>query len=154
MYDLISVDVRTLAMRYALSSDPHSSRDSELIGIWDKLKELIDTGILQEIIDNDDPIDGMVPVYFYNLEGGITESYAEPDSKSDITYDGIALNNYTFFYNKKDAVKDGVSDLERDISIISTQISSIEFELDKKKKLLETHKKWLDNLTMEFSKMM
>jgi hypothetical protein len=151
VYDLISVDVESLSMRYALSGEPHHSGDAELIGIWDKLKELIDTGILREIIDNNDPIEGMVPVYFYNWEGNIVESYTEPDN-SKITYDGISLYDYTYFYNKKDAIKDGISHLEHDILLINNQISTREFELNEKKKLLETHMEWLDKIAMEFSK--
>jgi len=66
IHRLINVNKKTLELKYALDTfnDGRSAiRNKELEFIWDKMKELIESGEIKEIIEGNDEIENPLPVY-------------------------------------------------------------------------------------------
>lgn len=151
-HDLISVNKKTMGMRYALDTfheGRKSIKDQELEAIWDKLEEIIKTGLLPEIIAGFDniPEDKRIPV-FYEHNHEIIESYCDALGWPNVTYDGVLMYNNTHYPTRKQAVDEAIKEMLASIKIrkerreeLEADIESINIEIKLDEEFLEKLKK-------------
>lgn len=144
--DLV-LDINTMKIRII----KEYSRTIEIY--HDKLQKLIDNGKILEVLDGDDPIDGMVKVYSIE-QGKLKESYCEPFIKDEsdivkgfrklnITSSGRLIYRNKYFESKIDALTNGVKIQQELICSIENQIGQLDI---KKIELLETLKYLKENI--------
>jgi len=112
-HNLISVDKKTLKLKYALDTF-HKGREAisheELEFIWDKLEELIKSGEIQDIINGNDEITPeMIPV-FYVEDGEVIKEYSEACEWPNMTHSGDQIYNNTHFKTIMEAIEYGIND--------------------------------------------
>lgn len=112
-HNLISVDKKTLKIKYALDTW-NTGRQSvghheELGFIWDTLQELINNGEIHDIINGNDEIDNPLPVY--TIEGGkLIETWTDEYGWPNTTIDGTIMYENTHFKTRKQAIENGIRD--------------------------------------------
>jgi hypothetical protein len=135
-HDLISVDKKTLKLKYALNTNGDIrggsyDRSDELIFIWDKLQELIDSGEIHAIITEDDVLENPLPVF--TCEGGelistFTDAYGWPNT----TITGELMYDNTWFKTDQEAINYGIKENFYYIESIKEQIEQKKKELSEK----------------------
>ena len=106
-HDLITVDKGTLLVKYALDTfkqGREAIRSKELEAIWDKLHELIKSGEIKEIIQENDVIDNPIPVY-ESRDGEVFSHVTDKIEWPNTTHTGRLIYNNTFFATRKEAVE-------------------------------------------------
>lgn len=155
--DLISVDKDTLHLTYALDTFNQgrkalaSERQSELLFIWDKLKELIDSGEIKDIIEGKDIIENPLPVFTVSdgeLIESVTDKYGWPNTDDN----GVMIYENTHFNNREEAIEYGikgykydVDDYEKMVKEAKQKVISLESDLQKYKDII-THLNNLKNI--------
>lgn len=153
-HNLINLDKKTLKVKYALDTwnegraALETNSNTELLFIWDKLHELIESGEIQDIINGDDVIENPLPV-FYIEEGLLVESSTDEYGWPNTTIEGYIMYENTHFDNKEDAIKQGISEHEAFKRLLEEQIEEREKELKEKHKDLE----WIKQVIADFSSM-
>lgn len=146
--ELITVDSKTMKIKYALDTfreGRKSISSEELEFIWDTLMELIKTGELKTIIENDDPIDGMFPVYCCE-DGKIEKKYADVFGWPHSTHDGTLMYENTFFKTEREAIEDGIKDMIAAVEMETRHMAQKAEELHEAKQGLQKYTDYLNNL--------
>jgi len=146
-HDLISVDKKTMRISYALDTfrkgRPSVDNKDDLGGIWDQLQKLIDSGILAEIIANDDPItDSCVKVYTYR-GGKVIEKYAYEFGWPNSTVDGEMMYKNTHFLTFDDATQRGINEETAAVNSLDRRLKELE---ERKRKAFEELRVCQENL--------
>jgi hypothetical protein len=151
-HDLISVNKKTLKVKYALDTfregrkclegKSNSKGENELLFIWDKLHELIDSGQIQDIINGKDEIDNPLPVF--TVEDGkliesVTDKYGWPNTDDD----GICMYENTHFPTAKQAIEYGISEYKAGKENTIRRIEELENDLSKVKQRLSTYESYI-----------
>lgn len=137
-HDLFSVNKKTLRIRYALDTWREGRKclegksNEELLFIYDKLHELVNSGEIQEIINGKDDIENPLPVYTVR-NGKLIESFTDEYGWPNCDDEGYTMYENTHFDNPKQALQYGIKEAEAGISISSRRISDLESELKKAK---------------------
>ncbi len=109
---LITVHKETLEVKYALDTF-HKGREAlgnaELIFIWDKLHELIESGAIKDIISGDDVLNNPLPVFTVD-EGRLIETFTDEYGWPNVTIDGTMMHENDYFKTKEEALKYGISE--------------------------------------------
>ena len=133
-HDLISVNKKSLKIRYALDtwnegrlSVKHANE--ELLFIWDKLQELIDNGQIKDIIDGVDIIENPLPVYTVK-KGELIESFTDKYGWPNTTINGEIMYNNVWFKTKQEAIKYGIEEYTAGLSILGRRKQECESDLD------------------------
>ena len=79
--------------------------------IFDKLDELIASGEIADIIEQNDEIDNKIPV-FYISKGELKESHTDEFGWPNTTFDGHMMHNNTHFKTKEEAIAYGIREHE------------------------------------------
>jgi len=147
-HDLIKVDKETLKVKYALDTfhegrkclegKSNSKGENELLFIWDKLHELIESGEINDIINGKDIIENPLPVF--TVENGVvvesvTDKYGWPNTDDD----GICMYENTHFPTKKQAIEYGIEEYQAGANNATERIEDIEKDLTKVKERLNTY---------------
>jgi len=139
--DLISVDKKTLRIRYALDTF-HEGRKSlenktntELLFIWDKLQGLIDSGEIHDIINGNDEIENPLPVWTFE-DGKLIETYTDKYGYPNTTVDGHIMYENTHFKKRQDAIKKAISEYSASVNHHSVRVKELECDLQKQKDML------------------
>lgn len=150
-HNLIKVDKETLKVEYALDTF-HEGRkclsdksSTELLFIWDKLHELIESGEIKDIINGKDIIENPLPVF--TVENGvvvesITDKYGWPNTDDD----GICMYENTHFPTKVQAIKYGIKEYQAGAKMTAERIEDIEKDLSKAKERLNTYNQRVEYL--------
>lgn len=159
-HDLIKFDKRTFAIKYALDTlkegrvSLESDGKSELLFIWDKLRELTTTDQMHDIINGKDEIKNPLPVFTVNNDGELIESITDQYGYPNTDDDGNCMYDNTHFKTKAEALVYGINESKCDIKILRRRIGTLNAELQeaqnrlraenaivaKLKKLLENEK--------------
>jgi len=109
-HKLISVDKKTLRLKYALDTFNQGRKclatehkPEELLFIWDKLQELIDNGQIHDIINGQDEIEKRLPVYTYN-DNGVVETFTDKYGYPNTDIDGNLMYDNTYFKTRAKAI--------------------------------------------------
>jgi len=153
-HDLIKVYKTTKKMSYALDTW-RNGRESligkdELLEIWDKLQDLIDTGGMDDIMNGEDVIENPLPVF--TAENGdlietVTDAYGWPNS----TKEGWVMYDNTFFKTKREALEHGIKEMnswerslidaiteaQAKVQVISERLTFVQNKRDNLKSLYE-----------------
>ena len=152
--DLITVDAKSYQIKYALDTfreGRKSIRSEALEFIWDKLLELIESGELKNIIENDDPIEGMFPVYSHH-EGKIIKRYVDDYGWPNVAHDGTLIYDNTFFCTESEAIEYGIKDLGYCIKSCNEHIAEQEEKIQQIKTLRDECAVWITKLNEEHKK--
>ena len=140
--DLFSVHKETLHIRYALDTF-HKGREylvgkgnEELLFIWDKLHELVESGKIKEFIDGEDEIENPLVVYSVS-NGELVTSHTDKYGWPNTTSDGTAMYDNTHFADKKKAIAAGISEEEAGVRCWKRAIDQIKVDLKKAEEGLE-----------------
>jgi hypothetical protein len=114
-HDLIKVTIPGFNVIYALDTFRQGRKaleqKSELLFIWDKLLELIQSGEINTILDGDDELENPLPVYTVTqgkFFASTTDAYGWPN----VTKEGYMIYNNSHFDNPIDALNYGIEQLE------------------------------------------
>jgi len=154
-HDLISVNKKTLKVKYALDTfregrkcfeeTSRQSEKTELLFIWDKLHELIENGQIQDIINGKDEIENPLPVftvYDGKLVESVTDKYGWPNTDDN----GICMYENTHFPTAKQAIKYGISEYKAGEENTLRRIKELEEDLSKVKERLEKYRSYVSHL--------
>jgi len=135
-HDLISVNKKTLKLKYALDTWNEGrkcleNKPKDLLFIYDKLQELIDNGQIQDIINGQDEIENPLPVY--TIDNGILiETFTDTYGYPNLTIDGFLMYDNEYFKSKKEAVEKGLAECEGWIEMLTERKSELEKEVQTK----------------------
>lgn len=130
-HDLISVNKKTLKLRYALDTwheGRNSLRSEELLFIWDKLQELINNGEIKNIIEGQDEIENPLPVFTVR-DGKVVKSFTDQYGWPNITIDGDEMYDNTWFKTELEAIKYGIQEYKAGMDIVQRTIDERRKEL-------------------------
>lgn len=154
-HDLISIDKKTLKVKYALDTfregrkclEEKTNRkgENELLFIWDKLHELIETGEIKDIIEGVDIIENPLPVF--SVRGGkliesVTDKYGWPNTDEN----GICMYENTHFPNKEKAIEYGIREYEAGLKMTQDTLKEKERELLKLKERIVMYENYINHL--------
>lgn len=159
--DLISVDKKTLNVKYALDTFregrkcfEETNRQSEstvLLFIWDKLHELIKNGEINDIINGDDILENPLPIYTVK-DGKLIETYTDAYAYPNVTISGELMYENEYFKTKEEAIKDGIKDCEYFENHLKEQIAESEKEISKKREKVIELNNYILHLTSLLNK--
>jgi|JI10StandDraft_1071094.scaffolds.fasta_scaffold21316_8 hypothetical protein len=140
--DLISVDKKTLNVKYALDTfregrkcfeeTSRKSESTELLFIWDKLHELIENGEINDIINGDDIL--IIPLPIYTVKDGeLIETFTDAYGYPNVTISGELMYENEYFKTKEEALKEGIKEYEYYENNLKEQIIESEKEILKKR---------------------
>ncbi len=150
-HDLISVNKKTLKIKYALDTFHEGRRalgNPELEFIWDKLHELVDNGQIRDIIDGDDVIENPITVYTVT-DGKLIETYTDKFGYPNVTASGETMYENTHYTDKLDAIAYGIREHKAGIEIWDRRRKDLDEKLENANKHLqeeEEHVKYLEAL--------
>jgi hypothetical protein len=138
VHNLISVNKKTLKVSYALDSR-NKGRESltkewnslgklELLFIWDKLHELIESGEIKDIIEGKDIIENPLPVFTVK-DGQLVESKTDAYGWPNTDDDGRMLYNNTHFPTSIQAIEYGIEEEEEDRKLRHKRFGELETQL-------------------------
>ena len=154
-HDLISLNKKTLTVKYALDTfregrkclegKSNSKGENELLFIWDKLHELIESGQIQDIINGKDEIENPLPVFTVDdgkLVESVTDKYGWPNTDDN----GICMYENTHFPTAKEAIEYGISEYKAGEENTLRRIKELEDDLSKVKERLEKYRSYVSHL--------
>lgn len=150
-HDLISVDKKTLKIKYALDTwkkgrESLTDRtNDELLFIWDKLQELIDNGEIHDIIEGEDEIENPLPI-FTVYDGKLIESVTDKYGWPNTTIDGYIMYENTYFPTKEQAIKYGVRECESTLKYAITRLEEVGVEVKRIQERIDKYKNYIDHL--------
>ncbi len=137
-HDLISINKKTLKLKYALdtwregrAALAKDGKPTELLFIWDKLQELIDNGQIRDIIEGDDIIENPLPVFTVE-DGSLIETTTDKYGYPNTTVSGDIMYENTHFPTKLQAIMYGIEEHKAGVSIWKRRIAELEKELAEK----------------------
>lgn len=129
-HDLIKVEKDTLALTYALDRRGRVALEEkssvELRFIWDTLQDLIDSGELRDILDNDDVLENPLPVFTCN-NGVLVETTTDAYGWPNLTVSGEQMYNNSYFPSQSEAIEYGVREMG----------SALKFAIERRQELVE-----------------
>ena len=135
-HNLISVNKETLELKCALDykgvgrDSLIGSRNAELIFIWDKLQELIQTGEILDIINGRDIIENPLPIFTVR-DGRLIESVTDAYDWPNVDDNGELMYDNTHFKTKKEALEYGIKDNEAGVKMSSDRVLGLREEVNK-----------------------
>lgn len=133
-HNLISVDKKTLKVRYALDTF-NQGRNSlikdganKLLFIWDKLHELIESGEIKDIIEGKDIIENPLPVFTVR-DGQLVESKTDAYGWPNTDDDGVTLYDNTHFPTSIQAIEFGIKEEEAERGFRHKRFEELENQL-------------------------
>jgi hypothetical protein len=135
-HDLISVNKKTLKLKYALDTWNEGRAGlvkegkDEILFIWDKLQELIDNGQIKDIIEGSDIIENPLPVYTVK-NGELIESFTDKYGWPNTTMDGFIMYENEWYKTREEAIEYGISEYTAGLSILERRKRGIQDDLNK-----------------------
>jgi hypothetical protein len=135
-HDLISVNKKTLKLKYALDTWNEGraglvkENKEEILFIWDKLQELINSGQIQEIINGSDEIENPLPVYTVK-NGELIQSFTDKYGWPNTTMDGFIMYENEWYKTRQEAIEYGISEYNAGLSILGRRKEEAQNELNK-----------------------
>jgi len=150
-HDLISVDKKTLKIRYGLDTflegrkSLEGKTNAELASIWDKLHELIENGQIKDIIDGVDEIENPLPVFTIE-DGKLVETCTDKYGYPNTTISGEIMYENTHFKTREEAIKHGIEEYEAGVRIMSRRLKELEEDVSKVKNEIIKEQGFVDYL--------
>lgn len=130
-HDLITVNKKTLKLKYALDTW-HEGRSSikhdELIFIWDKLQNLINSGEINNIIEGQDKILNPLPIFTVR-NGRVVKSFTDKYGWPNVTIDGDLMYENTWFKTELEAINYGIKEYKAGMNMVQRTIDEKRKEL-------------------------
>lgn len=151
-HDLLRVDKDSVSIKYALDNSclgrealTRVNKPDDLLRIWDKLQELIDSGKLAEIIQNDDEVTSECYEVFSYEDGKIIKSFAYELGWPNTTTGGQMMWENTHFSTYEEAYNRAVISEESSIAYAERKINEYD---NKIAKLLEDRESAITRLSL------
>jgi hypothetical protein len=138
--ELITININTLKIE-----STYSFKDERLEIIWNKLNDIINSGDILNIINGNDSIENMFPVYSVK-NGKLIEQYTDIFGWPNSTHDGELMYENSHFLAKEEALDCGIKEIKRRICYIKERIEISEEELKERKDFLSKICFEFDNL--------
>ena len=133
-HDLISVNKKSLKLKYAIDAFREGrgalskGGNSELLFIWDKLQEMIESGEIKDIIDGNDDIENPLPVFTVE-DGELVETWTDAYGWPNTTVQGIVMYDNTYFKTKEEAIQYGIEEYEAGLKMSDRRLEEISNDL-------------------------
>ena len=141
-----------LTIKYALDTWKEGrkslKRKDEIAIIWDSLQELIDSGEIWNIWNENDNIESKRPV-FYIENGHLIESHTDKYGWPNTTFDGVLMYNNTHFRDKEEAINSGIKNAEEWIKIMKEGKKELLDKLKKKDEIMQREWETIQRLKQE-----
>ncbi len=150
-HNLLSVNKSTLKVTYALDTFKQGRKclenkgDEELLGIYDKLEELVASGEIHDIINGDDVIENPLTVYTVK-DGQLIKTYTDAYGWPNVTVSGTLMYNNDHFKTEIEAIEDGIEEYEAGAKMMGERIAEIEADLEKAKARKSMYEGYLAHL--------
>lgn len=144
IHDIIKFDRITLKTKNA---DVRNFK--ELERIYDKCKELINSGEMREIADNNDSTEGMFKIYIWSDWEGLIESWTDKIEYPAVDYTGRFLYENTTFKERKKAVDYGIKSLSQSMNDYSERIAEYNKDIQNLSARLKNKAELLNSLIRE-----
>lgn len=134
VHDLISVNKKTLRLRYAMGfpgKGRESLDDEELLAIWDKLQALIDSGEIKTIIEENDVIVNPIPVFTYDRDYNVIETKTDALGWPNTTIDGKLMYTNMYFDKIDDARRAAIREAKSSLDIHIERSSEYKEKLER-----------------------
>jgi len=155
--DLISVDKKTLRLKYALDykkigrEELFDKDNNELLAIWDKLQELIDSGAIHEIINGNDDIEHPLPVFTF-YRGKLVETFTDAYGWPNTTVSGETMYENTHFKTATVALQYGIVEYKAGIKLDTAQLEDLEKRVAEIKSRIATYQEYVAGFKQELEK--
>lgn len=152
-HDLISVNKKTLQIKYALDTFKQGracllEKDSKnLLFVWDKFQELIDSGQIHDIINGQDEIENPLPVYTFK-DGALIKTFTDKYGWPNTTINGDVMYDNTHFKTEKEAVEKAIREYSAGVNIMQERVSDCKERLNKAEDLLKEYERYLDQFQL------
>jgi len=146
-HDLISVNKKTLEVKYALDTfrkGRESLGNDKLVFIWDKFHELIKNGEIHDIINGVDEIENPLPVWTFD-DDGLIETYTDEYGWPNTTYDGKVMYENLHFKTREEAIDKGIREYKASIQYANRRKEDILKNLEEVEEWIQKSQKNLDN---------
>lgn len=147
-HNLISVDKKTFEFKLALDTfnegrkSLENDKRTELLFIYDKLKELVQSGQLKEIIEGNDVIDNPLPVYYFK-NGKVIKTFTDAYGWPNTTIEGYLMYENTFFKTPKEAVEKAIDEQNAGIRHYSDRLKGLTKDINENEAKLAIEKLYL-----------
>jgi hypothetical protein len=123
--DIIYVDTKTLEVVTDVNFNS-LILSNELYLIIDKLKQIVNSGLLKDIVNGDDCLeDFFVTIYNVEKDGKLIKSTTEYNDWPSITNRGRLIYDNMYFENEIDALTNYIEKTEKSIDYTKCEISRI-----------------------------
>ena len=145
---VIVLDIHNLNVCYSFPNRTEgreyieSVSDKELLYIWDRLHELIESGEIQDIIQGRDEIENPLPVFTIHngeLIRSVTDAYGYPN----IDDNGVCMYNNTHYSTIKDAIEWATKEYSDCIVNDLSEIKELEKDLLRRSTRMKAYEKYL-----------
>lgn len=147
-HNLFSVNKKTLEVKYALDTFNEGRKTLEkrgnenLLKIWDRLHELVQSGEILEVINGVDEIENPIIIWTIN-EGELVETHTDKIGWPNTTYDGKTMYEDTYFTSKEEAIKYGIKEYRAGARIMRDSVERKSKELIDAHELLNQYESWV-----------
>ncbi len=138
--------------RKSLEGKSNSDGENELLFIWDKFQELIDSGEITDIINGKDIIDNPLPVFTVDdgvLIESVTDKYGWPNTDDN----GICMYENTHFSTAAQAFEYGLREYNAAVELFENRIMDIKEKLSRAKSELKKYQDYILHLNKESEKL-
>lgn len=150
-HDLYSVNKDTLKVKYALDTFREGRNlfvkkgEDDMLFIWDKLHELIETGEIHDIINGSDDIENPLPVFTVKngkLKFTVTDAYGWPNTD----HEGNCMYDNTHFPTSKEAIEYGIKDYTYGLECSQKNLQEAEEKVTKIKGWISEYEGFISHL--------
>lgn len=145
---IVTMDKKTYALKYAadaFNQGRAALNNDKLVFIWDKLRDLADSGEIKDIIDGDDELDVCLPVFTVD-DGIVRETVTDCYGWPNVTISGELMYDNTWFKTREGAIAYGIEDMGYGIRATRESIERLEKELSERKTRLSDYEQRQNSL--------
>lgn len=149
-HNLFTVDKKTLKIKYALDTFNEGRKclmgkdNEELLFIWDKFHELVESGQINEIIEGNDEIENPIPVWTFK-KGNLIESHTDKYGWPNTTYDGNIMYENLYFKTPEEAIDKAIREHEAGVRIAKDILEEKLKEVEKFQNMLKNEEDYLES---------
>ncbi len=153
-HNLISVDKKTLDIKYALDTFKEGKEGlmkrssyvdgvSNILKIWNRLEEIIQSGEILDVINGVDEIENPITIWTIN-NGELVQTYTDKMEWPNTTYDGKTIYENTYFDSKEKAIEYAIREYSAGVGILERSVERLSKDLQEANDSLEMYKSWVD----------
>lgn len=148
--ELFTVDKKTLKIKYALDAFREGRaafkyKSEELLFIWDKLHELVESGEIKELMEGEDILENPLPVFAVE-DGELISTHTDKYGWPNTTKEGKIMYDNSWFKDQTSAIEYGIRQLEYFNKSVTEHIQELEDKIAQRKTMVKDNSEKIENL--------